>query len=260
MRTLTFLLAVVFGLSAQPFALAAKEPFKPFLGQVKGDGINIRTDSTSSSEVISTLKNGDLIAVTAERYDWYKIKLPRSAPSFVRKDLVTVINSNTAKIAKSNVNIRLAPTENAPIVGKAYQDEVIIIVGTREKWYRIEPVDNSSGWVYKKFVSKAKDTFTKEDLQPKPAPAATVAVTIPQPVITNNNIAVEGELQPHGALFFRSVTHKLITQEDKIFLLKGNRKVLAALKYHKVRIVGKISTQPSLAYPLIEIEKIEDLD
>ncbi len=74
------------------------------------------------------------------------------------------------------------------------------------------------------------------------------------------NTIIEGIIKPYGIVFKRPATHKLITSDNKIFLLKGNKKSLDQLNYHRVKVIGKVTGPDSQKYPIIEIEKIEELD
>lgn len=231
----------------------------PFSGKVTAEKINIRTDSTVSSEKISSIGKGEGLEVVAEMYDWYKIRLPKNSPSFIKKNLVSTIedkpadsfdklkdSSDTqnriAKVAADKVNIRLSPSESSPILGKAAKDEVITILEDKGAWYRIEPINNSFGWINKKFVEKS------------------VIEKKPETVPADNNVTVEGVIRPYGMIFKRLATHKLVTAEEKVFLLKGNKKSLDALNYHKVRIIGKYVSQDTAKFLVIEIERVEGLD
>ncbi|MDI6606355.1 MAG: SH3 domain-containing protein, partial [Candidatus Omnitrophota bacterium] len=53
--------------------LAAEENF-PFIGIVKENGINIRSDSTVSSAIIGHARQGQEVTVIHQAYDWYKIR------------------------------------------------------------------------------------------------------------------------------------------------------------------------------------------
>lgn len=255
-RKKTGIAALLVGLLFCSAAFA--EEFKAFLGEINSDGVNLRSDSTVSSESIYKLQKGELIDVIAESYGWFKIRLPKTAPSFIKKNLVILLNDRTLRVAKNSVNIRVAPNESSPIVGKVYSDEVLTILGDRGSWYRIEPVDNSFGWIHKKFVKiaalekKPEPTLASSAIEQKPF--------IQNPIIKDTSITVEGIVKPYGFLFFRPTTHKLVCQQDKTFLLKGNRKTLNAVAYHNVRLVGKLNDSASYKYPIIAIEKIEALD
>lgn len=231
----------------------------PFSGKVTAEKINIRIDSTVSSEKISSIDKGEGVEVVSELYDWYKIRLPKNSPSFIKKNLVTAVEdkpadsfdklkdssetqNRIAKVTADKVNIRLSPSESSPILGKAAKDEVITILEDKGAWYRIEPINNSFGWINKKFVEKS------------------VIEKKPETVPVDNNVTVEGVIRPYGMIFKRPATHKLVTAEEKVFLLKGNKKSLDALNYHKVRIIGKYVSQDTAKLPVIEIERVEGLD
>ncbi|MFA6217041.1 MAG: SH3 domain-containing protein [Candidatus Omnitrophota bacterium] len=239
------------------------EDFKAFLGEITSANINIRSDSTVTAPIIYTLNKGDYINVTRELYDWYRIKLPKTAPSYIKKDLIALISNRAAKVTKNSVNIRLSPNEASPIVGKAYQDEIITILESQDgQWYKIEPIDNSFGWVNKRFVKKA--TYT-----PPPANTTSVMTSAGTQVVINKPVAdaktekyvtLEGIIKPYGRVFRRIATHKLIDKNDTVYLLKGDKKTLNALNNHKTRIVGKIIPSEKESTPLIQIDKIEALD
>lgn len=123
---------------------------------VMADDINVRSDSTTTSEIICKVNKGDNVEVVLELYDWYKIRLPKNAPAFVKKEFVVIIDDKTAKIREDSVNIRLRPDTSSPILGEVNKDEVIKILGETQGWYKIEPLNHSFGWIHKQFVKKTE--------------------------------------------------------------------------------------------------------
>ena len=85
-------------------------------------------------------------------------------------------------------------------------------------------------------------------------------IILPTASIEEKGITIEGIIKPYGKVFRRIATHKLITQDGKIFLLKGSKKNLDSLNYRKVKVMGKLSNLAKQKYPIIEILKIEVLD
>lgn len=154
----------------------AQESF-PFMGEVNSENINIRSDSTVSSQIICRVNKGEQVEVVAELYEWYKVRLPKSAPSFIKNTLAVIINNapnNTAatdtqlnpatnpppvfnkeaKVLKDRVNIRLSPSESSAVLGIVNQGQVVTVLEERKGWLKIEPMGNSFGWINKKFISK----------------------------------------------------------------------------------------------------------
>ena len=242
------------------FSIAFAKEFKPFLGEVTSDSINVRTDSTTSADIIIKLNRGVYIYVIGESFDWYKIKIPKLAASYIRKDLVSPLSGKTARIAKESVNIRLLPSESSPIIGKGKKDEVISILGEKENWYKIEPLDNSSGWIYKKFVKEIKEPKKIETASATSPQSIPISPQTTAQAADNSPMVIEGVVKPYGRVFKRLATHKIIKSDKTVFLLKGNKKTLDTLTYHKVRIWGKMLKETSPKYPIIEVDKIEALD
>ncbi|MFA5199722.1 MAG: SH3 domain-containing protein [Candidatus Omnitrophota bacterium] len=232
-----------------------------FIGQVSVDDINVRVDSTVTSAIVCSLPKASLVEVVSEAYDWYKIRLPKRAPSYVRKDLVECINTDqitgkcvSAKVIKDRINVRLSPNESGWIVGKINNLTVLNIVSETKDWYKIQPVHQSFGWVNKKFINKNLAHLVK-----KAEPLAGEK-EIKQEVKAGKQLILEGVISPYGVVLWRKATHKLITSDNKLYFLKGNRKSLNSLNYHRVKVTGKLITPQESNHPIIEVDIIELLN
>jgi uncharacterized protein YgiM (DUF1202 family) len=219
---------------------------EPFTGTVNDNNINIRADSNTSSQIICNVPKGTEVEVLSEKYDWYKIKLPKNAALYVKKTLIEPIDKKTGKVDKDNVNMRLAPNESSAILGRLDKAEIIAILEDTGEWYKILPNDKSFGWINKKFVDKTVIT----------APESNVLETASK----EEFLIFEGIIQPYGKVLNRVATHKLITKDYNIILLRGTPANLNTYTYHKVRITGKPVLAPKQKYPVIEIIKMEALD
>jgi len=259
LRRLKIKSAVIFFILATSIAFA--DTFGVFTGQINANGINVRVDSTVGAEVICTLAKGELVEVVWEAYDWYKIRLPKEAPAYIKKNLLECNNVNadfasssgkclSAKVIKDKVNIRLRPAESAWILGKVDKATVVNIISDEESWYKIYPVYQSYGWVNKKFVNKEVVLLQKQD----------VPLKVLDTVKSNDQLSVEGKVSPYGIVLWRKATHKLITSENKIYFLKGERKSLDSLNYRQVKITGRLINPPVSKYPIIQIDTIEALN
>jgi len=267
----------------------------PFNGEVTADGINLRADSTTTAEVICRLDKGAAVDVISGLYGWYKVRLPDTAPSYIRADMVSPVEEkaanftpqepaaprfNALKVERDRVNIRLRPDESAPIVGRASKNEILNFTGLQNNWYRIKPIAGSYGWVHSSFVRKAsvktlpaaplneqavsgktaenpaQPASSEKFISPDNAPAAKPG---PNPLY-GTPCVYEGIIKPYGMVFKRPATHKLVTPEKKIYLLKGDRQSLNALVNRKAKVTGKTAESTSDGIPVIEIVKIEAVD
>ncbi len=243
-------------------ACFAQEDF-PFLGELCADNINIRTDSTISSQVICAVNKNSQLDVVAELYDWYKVLLPKHASAYIKKNLLECVdyvstqtqNSyRSAKVLKEIVNIRLGASESEPIIGKAKKDDVIYIKAEKDDWYEIEPTLNCFGWINKKFVKKIPSS---QKIQSQKEPANTAAKETHDTLI----LTIEGVILPKT--FKRVATHKLIDKDKKLYLLKSSEVSLNSFNYQKVKITGELSEgqeKKSLNPPIINVKKVEVTD
>lgn len=239
----SFLLAVL--LSSLILA-GTSAAFEQFSGYVTDNNINIRADANTSSSVICTITKGTGIDIISEKYDWFKIVLPKSAPLYVKKSLVESIDKKTGRVEKDFVNIRLLPNESSAILGKLQKNEIIAILDDSGEWYKISPTDSCSGWINKKFVEKS--------IADKPAS------NVLEAAVKEEYILLEGIIQPYGKVISRVGTHKLVTKDYNIVLLQGNLYNLNSYTYHKVKITGKPVATVKQKYPVVEIIKMEALD
>ena len=251
MKKKKFKIALVIYFQLFSLCFAAESTNNAFSGTVNRENINVRADANTTSPVICRLNKNDIVEVVFEKYDWYKIKLPKNAACYVKKELVEAIDNKTAKVSRENVNIRLLPNESSPIIGKINANEVITLLSDDGKWYKIKATDNAFGWINKKFVVK-----TAPEIQI----ASKLNTPFSQANPVNEDIIVEGVIEPYGKVINRIATHKLITKDYDIYLLKGIPANLNALTYHKVRITGKPIPSAKQKYPVIEVAKMEALD
>ena len=269
MRLKYFLKLFCFGIAIFTlcFGLAIAEEEIPFTGEINAKEVNLRLDATITSKVISILHKGERVEVVLESYGWYKIRLPKDIAVYVKKNLTDCIKYThtalspapvveqclSAKVLKERVNVRVKPSEDAAIVGIADYNEVVNVISEAGSWYKIEPIQNSFGWVHKQFVSKPPVPIKLEETPVSSAQDKTIT-----PQDNPENLTVfTGTVEPYGVVFFRPATHKLITQDNQIFLLKANRASLNALTRQKVKVTGKIISGLKSRYPVIDVKIIE---
>lgn len=242
-----------------------------FQGEATGNDINIRSDSTVNSEIICTLKKGQRLEVVSGLYEWYKIRLPKTAPSYIKKSLTSCISyaanlldggaaqttANrciSAKATKDRINIRLRPSESSPILGIADKNEVMDVIGESGDWYKIRPMQNSFGWVHKNLVKKISSTAGDMKTPGQEGEEKTKLASGGN-ASSQYNISLEGTIKPK---FIKKIaTHKLITADNEVFLLKGDEASLNALNYKRAKIIGRKTGPSASGYTLIEIKIIE---
>ena len=231
-------------------SMALAEQNFPFTGYVTENGINVRADSTVGSEVICSVNKGERIEAVSEKYNWYKIKLPECAPSYIHKDMLGVVENNKAKLIRDKVNIRLKPNLEAEILGRISEGETVEVIKAEGDWYQIKPVNNTFAWIHKKFLEeipaeqlKKEALAAKEQEKEKAEEAAS----------KEPKILIEGVIKPK---FITTIArYKLITDDKEVYLLKGEGKLLSDYKNKRVK-VGARSAEPYGNTSILEVERI----
>jgi uncharacterized protein YgiM (DUF1202 family) len=121
-----------------------------------GDSINVRSDSTSMSQSLCTLPKGTRVDIVQDKFDWYKIRLPQSFKAYVATKYIDVIGTKKGKVNATNLNLRLAPSTDASVIGKTQVNDVVQIIGKEGDWYKLSAYPYGTGWINKKFVKVHK--------------------------------------------------------------------------------------------------------
>lgn len=260
----TFYLSL-FLLAHFSFANCAQESFLSFKGEINSDNINIRQDSTVNAPIICNVDKDSRVEVISDFYEWYRIRLPKFAPSYIKKSLVECIfyeepqinrACQNGRVLKDRVNVRLSPNENSPILGQIDKNETVNIIQEESDWYKIEPIKESFGWIHKKFVSPVT-TEVEEPVNETSSPKDNKIKDIAAP---EESITVNGLITPYGKIIKRIATHKLLSADKEVFLLKGEKRSLDAYNYRKAKVTGKRVVLPKQKYPLIEVKILEEID
>ena len=255
----TIILSAVLLFFAKSLGLT-QESF-PFQAEVLDNDINIRSDSTVNSPILCKVKKGERLTVLFEHYNWYKVLLPKNTPVFINDDFVAGLDSKTAKVIKDRVNIRLGPGDSSPVIGMARKEATLTVLDYNQGWYKIEPLDSCFGWMHKQFAKKLTDIPKPKQpaVAQKPTSGKNKIVVSDDPS-KDNTLTIVGVINPYGMVLKRFATHKIITEDKKIFLLKGNKDNLNAVTYRKAKVTGKLISTPGQKYPIIEVTYLEPLD
>lgn len=242
--------------------ISSAQVFEPFQGEVTGNDIKVRSDSTVGAEAVCALNKGDKVEVIAQLYEWYKIRLPKNAPAYIKKSFLECLSNKTAepvgspvqaeakkecasaRLTGDRVNIRLHPNTASAILGVVDKNEVVNILEDAQQWCRIEPVANSFGYINKSFVNNIAPLETK------------IVKKTGKIAVMEEGVIIIGTVAPYGSFFSRAASHKITTEDNKIFLLKGEKKSLDAVSLKRVKVTGKI-IDAAKKHPLVEVKILE---
>lgn len=189
-------LGVVFAVAV--FVMMNMEVLAQAEGTVTADSAKIRSEASTSSSALSSVKQGDKLTITEETTGsdgmvWYKVYVDADTMGYIRSDLiqkgegsvsqstqtstantqVTPITQQSATVTGSNVRVRDNAGTNGNIVTTIQTGTVITLTGEADgndghKWYQVSFNSNNNtvtGFVRSDFV-KIDTTSVPETEEP----------------------------------------------------------------------------------------------
>ena len=270
--------------------VCAQQEFFPFLAEITGDQVNVRSGQSANFERLCQLKKGDEVVVLEKGYSWYKIQLPVTAKSFVSKDYVQYLGQNAGGVIAGRVNIRAGAGTHYTVVGQLAKGEQVYIEEELDEWYRITPVAESHGWVADKFISfKSNDVSeyrskaylrpsVDEELwkpaaeQPKEKKEEVVEDQVVEKKILEEKISEEQISEEPAAKNFSvvgyvekyedndndGIHYKIVEKGRTVCYVQGVNHMLGRFTHHKVSVEGTINKklQSQYAYPVIVVSRV----
>ena len=150
-------------------------------GVVNADVLNVRSDSNTSSEILTKLRKGDMVEIFEQSGDWYRISIAEDRYGWIHMDYITIREEKISRGAEETLQ---TPAEDP--VAEANTDFRQQIVDYSKKLLGIKYVYGGSStkgfdcsgfvcFVYRKFgmtlprasrdMGKAGDAVKKADLQ-----------------------------------------------------------------------------------------------
>lgn len=121
---------------------------------VQTDGLNLRSEASTASSVLGTLKIGTTLTVLEKQADWYKVQTADGKTGWVAGWLVTVKQPEMPAPAGPHVhvlnpdtNVRSGPGTEHEIVKQMQPGEKYPILKREGDWFQLSFPDGTSGYV-----------------------------------------------------------------------------------------------------------------
>ncbi len=129
-----------------------KSSFQKFTGRVVGNKVRVRAKADLDGKIIMQQNKDDLILVIGDEDAFWAIQPPDEVKAYIFRSYVL---ENT--VEANRVNIRLAPSIEAPVIGQLESGTKIVgeVCNENRKWLEIKPPKNTKFYISKEFVSYA---------------------------------------------------------------------------------------------------------
>ena len=129
-------------------------------------GLNIRQSTSTSSSILGTLRDGQVVDLLALEGEWYKIKY-NNIEGYVYKSYIQQISDNVSNDSNgdslvnkqgqvismsSNLRVRAEANTTSAVLGYLISGDRITILGVVGDWYKIN-FNNRTGYVHSDYIT-----------------------------------------------------------------------------------------------------------
>lgn len=122
-----------------------------------GANLNVRQNASTSSKIVTKLKNNTLITIISTHSNFYKIEYKDNQYGYVHKNYVNKVSSTIKKVSASTLNVRSGSSTNYRVIDKLTKNELVATLSLSNNFYKILYDGSSIGYVHKSYL---KDTTT----------------------------------------------------------------------------------------------------
>ncbi len=152
---------------SQPEPTESTEETEGQMATITTDGLNIRSEPSTQSEVLGSLSSGQQVEVLAIRGEWLNISYDGTV-GWIHSDYANIIKSPSdsgtqgsdspkaeATIKVAGLNVRSEPTLNGKVLEQLSAGTVVMIISERNNWCEIEYDNGKTGWIAGWFLEKS---------------------------------------------------------------------------------------------------------
>ena len=140
-RMISMVLALVLLFGAIPMTAFAKSDIIYGVAFITGSSVRLRSDDSTSSQILATTGKNEVVVVLSKEGDWYKV-IYDLKEGYMHGDYLKVATKENAelgygKVNTTKVNLRSGPGTSHGVVDTASKGEKAYIIGISNGWYRV---------------------------------------------------------------------------------------------------------------------------
>ncbi|MBR5535362.1 MAG: SH3 domain-containing protein [Clostridia bacterium] len=145
-RILTFSCSVI-------TALAVGISAEAQTGTVTATSLNVRSSTTTSSDVITKVHNGDKLEILASDGAWYKIQLSDGTCGFVSSDYLEPDEATFGVVTATSLIVRSSTGTSSDAITQLPYGRVVELLAYDGAWYKISYENGQIGYVSADYIS-----------------------------------------------------------------------------------------------------------
>ncbi|PEY34548.1 peptidase P60 [Bacillus cereus] len=149
---------------------------------VTADVLNVRSGAGTEHNIISKVKEGQVLQVTGQENGWFKVNV-NGQTGYVSGDFVTTGGKKETAVQQgtgnytvnvSSLNVRTGPSASHTVLGSVNKGQTVQVVGEVQDWFKISH-NGGTGYISKDFVTKGGTAVSNQTEKPA----------------TNNNVTLQ---------------------------------------------------------------------
>lgn len=148
---------------------------------VTADVLNVRTGAGTEHNIISKVREGQVLQVTGQENGWFKVSV-NGQTGYVSGDFVTTGGKKETAVQQgtgnytvnvSSLNVRTGPSASHTVLGSVNKGQTVQVVGEVQDWFKINH-NGGTGYISKDFVTKGGTAVSNQTEKPATNNNATI--------------------------------------------------------------------------------------
>ncbi|PEB50556.1 peptidase P60 [Bacillus pseudomycoides] len=140
---------------------------------VTADVLNVRSGAGTEHNIISKVKEGQVLQVIGQENGWFKVNV-NGQTGYVSGDFVTTGGKQGTTVQQgtgnytvnvSSLNVRTGPSTSHTVLGSVSKGQTVQVVGEVQDWFKVN-YNGETGYVSKDFVTKGGTAVSNQTEKP----------------------------------------------------------------------------------------------
>lgn len=154
-RLILTLSVLILLLYAAPRVEAATLSSKAGAVTTSGTSLNVRSQPSSGSSVVASLRKGSHITLISKSGSWWKVEYAKGQYGYCHGDYITIIQGSPVTVNTSSgaLNVRSGPGTSYGKTGSLARGEAVLLLTTSNGWSRVLYHGTKTGYVSAQYLS-----------------------------------------------------------------------------------------------------------
>ena len=147
-----FLIMMIMPMSPKADAASA---IKAGAVTTSGGSLNVRSQPTTASAPVASLKKGSYITLHSRSGDWWRVEYDKGKYGYCHENYITVVQRTGVRVnvRSGSLNVRSGPGTNYSRMASLYAGESVILLSSSSGWSRVVYHGTKTGYVSSQYLS-----------------------------------------------------------------------------------------------------------